>query len=412
VRGQGLSWVCLIVAALDALAVATPARGAAGLSPAEILEALRAKDAQLDNANLRYATRAQVTTTPYPAWKFPDLAKQYGLENDKPEQLKLHYHEQMIFRGPDVTFIRAVDPNLRQAEGTRRQALGYQKWSNTDSLSREIKSTAAGEQRHLRINPGGQKNTISMDQRLEIELALGVGFGKRLQSIKSLQTHDGVTTLTGAIDIWPDDSSTYELDLDDHFLVRRSVIEIEIRGARARFETQTQGLAEQHGYAFAQTGSLKRISFGREVEGKPRPAPRVVREFSIEFEGIDPNLSDEAYRKLTSMEVPDGTQISDDVIGMVFFKGQDHPDVKAAIDESVAGLALGGSPPAATNAGHPARVSPGLVTPSPSAAVSVPANRLSPLVVIAFLTGLTLVLVGVWMSRSLYLRRKSDTSEV
>jgi hypothetical protein len=300
------------------------------LTPADVLKVLRAKDAEFDNAKLDYVTTGEIKTKPFPAWKFPGIAKAYGWEHEKPEIIPFRYNESLIVRAPNVTFIRKVDP-ASQPKNTDTEMLPFQKWSNTDGLSREITRMGQTGRRGdavLEIRPGGLPVEIAQEQAMAVEFAHGFGFGKRIKQIDSIKPDGSRRKVAGTIQIWWEDQSRFDLLLDDHYIVREAKIESNVRGNHTEFQVRTEGTTTAEGFEFAKTGLFKRIALGREIDGKLRTNPQTVNEFRTEFKGIQVNLSDETYKALVAMLLEPGMQVLDHVADKVYFVGEEdksHP---------------------------------------------------------------------------------------
>ena len=200
---------------------------AEALRPADLLKVLRAKDAEFDNVKLDYVTTAELTSKPFSAWKYPEIAKMYHWENEKPEIFPFRYNESLIVRGPSVTFIRVLDPTypVKKSESTRHMT-PYQKWSNVGGVRRQITRNAESGRGHatMDINPGGAPVDMAQEQAMEVEFAHGFGFGKRIKQVDRIERDGPRLKVEGTIQIWWEDISRFQLVFDDNFLVRQAAI--------------------------------------------------------------------------------------------------------------------------------------------------------------------------------------------
>jgi hypothetical protein len=300
-----------------------------------VLNLLRAKDAQFDNAHLKYAVRSTVTQKPFPAWQYPGLASELGIKQDEPRHIEVRCNEELIVRGPNATFIRTLVS--RPEEGTSDLRLvPFQKWSNTEELAREITEDRHSPQqdRIMDIRSAAAPVNVAQEQRMAVEFALGFGFGKRIRTIDKIERRDDHIILEGTIQIWWEDESTFTLELDSDYLVRRAVIDADVHGNLTRFEVSTSGVARNDGYLFAREGHFTRSSMGRIKDGKKTGSPQVVKDFMLEFGDIALDLSDEEYRSLTKMEITPGTYVIDHIAGLSYRAGDDLSELRRRIDDA------------------------------------------------------------------------------
>lgn len=331
----------VLASALGAL----PASEGMSMSRDMLLRLLRAKDAQLDNVRLDYTVSGIYQTKPFPAWKFPQLARKHGWDREKPEKIPFRYKESLVRRGPHVTVTREQDPTFRPPENTQTRMIPFQKWTNKNGLSREITKTGGTGRGHgiLEIRPAGLPVDLVQEHGMAIEFAHGLGFGKRIKTIDKLTRVDDGWRVEGTIQIWWEDESRFSLVLDEDLIARRAVIKSNVKGNLTRFEVTTSGRAAVEGFLFAGKGSFKRISLGRLRDGKVRGKPRVLKEFATSFVSVEPHLTDKEYERLTDMTPEPGMQVDDRVVGMTFFVGEEPPDVESAIRETMAGIAEAGA---------------------------------------------------------------------
>ena len=310
-------------------------------SAQELLEVLQIKDAQFENSNLQYTTWGDFEEEVIPTWKFPELAQELGIKNEKPKRISFLYNEQLIVRGFDTTFIRKLDPSIVEKEDhSKTRLMPYQKWTNIGGVSREITEDFGSPQqdRIMDIYAGGLPVGIALEQRTEIEFAHGFGFGKRIKEIENITQEEGKTILEGTIQIWWEDISHFKLTLDDNFIVRNAIIESDVKGNMTRFEIETQGTVERKGFVFAESGHFKRISLGQYKDGEEIGKSKIKKEFNLKFTDIKPNLSDEEYRILTQMEITPETYVMDHITQM-HYKGNQMPNpVQDVVEDALDNL--------------------------------------------------------------------------
>lgn len=294
------------------------------ITPEGLLKTLRVKDAPFDNVKLDYVTSGQVETKPFPAWKFPEIASQYGWENEKPEIVPFRYRENLIVRGRNVTYIRNLDP-AAPPKGTRSM-IPFQKWSYMDGVVRQITKTGDTGRGHAMLDIRASKAPVDVahEHAMAVEFAHGFGFGKRIKQIDRIEQEGTRLKVEGSIQIWWEDQSRFRLVLDDHHLVREAHIESNVKGNHTAFEVKTEGTVKQGGFEFAKTGSFKRIALGIEVQGKLTAKPSVMNELKTEFTGLQANLADKVYQELVAMTPEPGTQVFDRITDKVYFVSEEE----------------------------------------------------------------------------------------
>ncbi len=297
---------------------------AEALDSATLLKLMKAKDEGFDNFELRYLVSAVHAVDPIPQLKFFKLAEGQEVKRTKPQILNVKYNEQLIARGIDTTVIRQLascassDPNFGMAI--------FQKSSNTKSLLRSISRHELGAGRGssiLDIDPGGLPVDLVQEQRMVIEFTHGIGLGKRIKSISEISRTGDIYTIKGDIQIWWEDKSTFEAEVDSQLLCRRATIDCDVRGNLTRFEFSTTGLAGDAAHHVAATGSIRRFAMGlREGDRKPTSAPLLKKEFVTEYREALFDLSDVYYEKAIAFNLEEGMQVMDHVLNMTYFVGK------------------------------------------------------------------------------------------
>ncbi len=299
------------------------------IRPAELVVELRLKDAAFDNVKLEYVLKGELVVGPFPAWKFPDFARQHGLENDRAEVVPFRRIETLVVRGRQVTYFSEPDPEFRPKK-TRSTLVPFHKSSNADGTFRSIsRGDKLGERGNatMEVQKGGYLVDFCHERAMSVEFAHGIGFGKRIKWIDRVEPAGEMLKVTGTIQIWWEDASTFELLLDKHRLVRRATIECNVKGNRTRFEVTSDGTAEAGDIELTRTGSFRRISLGVDAGGKVAPHTKVTNEFQTEFRAIKRPLDDEEYERLIAMPEELNMQVTDHVNNRRYFVGELPRDV-------------------------------------------------------------------------------------
>lgn len=171
------------------------------------------------------------------------------------------------------------------------------------------------------IKPGGLPVDISQEHAMEIEFGHGLGFGKRVKAIETIQRESSGWRIKGSIKIWWEDESQFSMLVDENLIVRNAVIESNVNGNLTRFEIETSGIASSEGFQLAQKGIFRRIAVGRLRDGKMLGKEEILKEFGTEFVSIKPFLTDAEYESLTDMTPSHGMQVEDHIAGVTYFVG-------------------------------------------------------------------------------------------
>ena len=286
-------------------------------SARSLLASLQAKDKKFDNAILRYTKREEWVPRDI-SWKFPPgRAAQNGMKDVGPGVIKLHYHEQMVVRGHDATFISEADPDMKELNGGT-WVTPYRKWGETGGVFKEISDMEGSGgidfifETRKRADPFG----IVWGQRMQIEFAHGIGFGKRIKTIESVVRAGDRRILKGTIQLWDEDVSTFVIELADDLVVKKAVIDCDVAGNLTRYEVTTEGAVDRQGFVFARTGQLKRIARGMK-NAQPR-VHVVTDEFRTRFVAVRFNLRDDVYETLIKIDIRPGTLVRDYIANKVY----------------------------------------------------------------------------------------------
>jgi hypothetical protein len=290
-----------------------------------LLASLKAKDNKFENAVLRY-TKWSDWLLKDTSWRDPPgWAEQHGIKDLGPRVIKLHYHEQMVVRGHDTTFISEADPDMKKQNRTTWVS-PYHKWGETGGVFREISDIegSGGIDFIFETRKWGGPVGIVSEQRMTIEFVHGFGFGKRIKTIESVVREGNRRILKGTIQVWAEDISTFVIELGDDLVVKKAVIDCDVGGNLTRFEITTEGAIERQGFVFARTGHLMRTAMGMKNARKMVPETNVTDEFSSRFVAVRFNLRDDVYKTLTRIEVTPGTLVRDYISNKVYQVEKDN----------------------------------------------------------------------------------------
>ena len=152
------------------------------------------------------------------------------------------------------------------------------------------------------------------EQQMFYELALGVGFGRRIRTIDSVEATDSGWKLMGTFQLWTEDQTTFEMETDADLFVRKARLEANVRGNETAFDISTTGTMINDGRpAFAQQGSIKRtnVAFTR-PDGERRVTDRVLYDYVIEASRLEFDLTDEQYARLSAIDATQADYVIDE----------------------------------------------------------------------------------------------------
>lgn len=136
------------------------------------------------------------------------------------------------------------------------------------------------------------------------ELSLGLGVGKRLQSVDSVKRNGEVTALNGTIRLPAFSDCHCILEFGPKRILRKAEISV---GHDRKLHIQTKGSVLKNGFWFAKNGCVKWTGPAR--SGNEREA--VTREYTTEFKNVQFSLSDEKFLKLAEIVIPKHADVID-----------------------------------------------------------------------------------------------------
>jgi hypothetical protein len=299
------------------------------ISSPEILKILQAKDQVFESAQLGYTVTGVAEFPPDVDWQNQNGDTRGA--SDKTEKLLVVYHEQMVVRGPEVTFWRELDKSV--GETPSGKSVGrYEKTSNARGLGRSISRVwESGAKGHsvYEVQPGGRPGSPLSDYRAKIEYTLGMGFGKRITAIDAVRTNGENVVVSGKITLWWTDKSVFEIELDKDFIVRRAKMETDLASSVATYEIITSGTAGEGNFVIARSGSYRHTVAEKGRDGKLTGNVGTVEQREVAYDAIKLNLTDDEYKKLIDFPLSPGTQVIDRVAGISYFIGADgKPEAK------------------------------------------------------------------------------------
>lgn len=127
-------WIWVLFLCLTMLPRVSADDDTADTAAKKLLAVLKARDQTLDNAVLRY-TKSSEWRVKDTSWRFPPDRPEDRVTS--PQVITLIYHEQMVVRGNDTTFISTADPEMNRKNGGT-WVTQYRKWGDHGGIFREI----------------------------------------------------------------------------------------------------------------------------------------------------------------------------------------------------------------------------------------------------------------------------------
>ena len=318
-RSDNLKALVCALAALSVWSAPAPAQVAVEYTPQTMQAALRERDAVVDNYRIQF-TRRETRRI-----------------DERAEWAEISFRSQRFGRGPaPASFPDPYDALLVENMdlATRTDSLALRSTCLTDhhghpQLPRHYVVVERGrEQTELDDSSGDWILTnrriprdlpsINQEFRMFYELALGVGLGRRIKTVESVEKLDDGWRVTGTFQLWTEDKTTFELETDADLFVRKATLKAVVHPRETWFEFANSGSIETEGQrTFARTGSLKRtyaahvpVNGTRLDDGKS--FGRIEQQYELEVGQLDFDLSDEQYNELSAIDAAQADYVIDE----------------------------------------------------------------------------------------------------
>ncbi len=309
-------WIWVLFLCLTMLPRVSADDDTADTAAKKLLAALKARDQTLDNAVLRY-TKSSEWRVKDTSWRFPPDRPEDRVTS--PQVITLIYHEQMVVRGNDTTFISTADPEMNRKNGGT-WVTQYRKWGDHGGIFREIADMegSGGIDYTFETRTEESRGGRVAEERTAIEFTHGFGFGKRIKTIESMIRKADRRVVKGTMQIWrPNNLSAFVIELDDDLVVKKAEIDHDSNGYRTHCEITTEGTVDRDGFAFARTGHFKFVATTKEGR-KMGYEPSVMEEFRTRFAAVKFHLRDDVYETLAKIEITPGTLVRDYISNTVY----------------------------------------------------------------------------------------------
>lgn len=272
-------------------------------SPEDVMEILRARDAQFDNLMIEVLEKGERFLPPYPVWRDPEFAKEQGLMDDSGTVIGYRTKEVLVYRRGEITYDRRVLDSTIEKGNPAFGIVPHQRWSNAGKYVKDYRNPTGSEV--LSISPNSPEQSSGDIHLREFEFTLGFGFGKRLASIEKVALENNLLVVDGILNsVGGTGAAKCRLNLDQKFYVARKA-RVEVLGTRKLvYEVTTEGIAGMTPFYCAASGEMVVTTDSSHKELQ-------VRKFSLEVENCEIGLSDAKYSDLVRMPSNPGMQIQD-----------------------------------------------------------------------------------------------------
>ena len=268
-----------------ALLVLTPAQmvGAQATDPSgsDLLEMLRANDAQFSNVLVDYDfSQHEVPSQDIPAYMDAD-EMQTEVEAPNLEPVTTLSRDRLGFRWPDLA-------NRSQIKGSD----DYTKFAVVDQRTHFLFSTRSLDLDWIHDSDiDSMFPNVYQEQGKWRQFALGIGFSEIIDTVDScVRVEDGYQ-LKVTVDWWSRIQGTGSLLVDSNLVVREASLKL----ASEEIEVETTGTYKASGRRFAcATGGRFKKTKGNRTE----------LEFDILLSSVDFGMTDSTFEKLANMETP------------------------------------------------------------------------------------------------------------
>lgn len=294
------------------------------LDSRHILQALKANDARFDNLELQYLklTNHEIKPDRFHLSQSNKEVSKMPEDYWKPRIVKWASSCSFVVRGQDAVISYQAEPSLSEKD-KYISAVPYSKDGNLNGIQYELVDQQLPEGAPGKTDPNYEKQLYIhklhsplaglYDTRMAIEFVHGIGFGKRIKKIDSIEPDKTGWHITGDIKLWVDDDSRFEIELDKDYLVRNAVINANVKGNHTRFIVATQGAVPNAGLSLASSGSFQRIWQPSQPQLAKGTKLKINEDFKVEFKKLTLHLSNDQYTQLTTFKIEPLMQVEDSV---------------------------------------------------------------------------------------------------
>ena len=247
--------------------------------PAELLELLKANDAQFDRCELAYDFTRYRMPDSFSYQSSPATVNENGWTPKKSKMLA-------GIKWPDV----AVRKDYVSESGVDE----YTKWQSIGQEMAHLGPWDGSEGREWYLEKDNEPVALNSYQlgAMRIQFSLGVGYGKRVLEIKSIAVTDGGYQVEATMDIGADGtSSVARLHIDTDYIVR----EAEIESGIMIYTLKSSGTLGGHNFKCAERGGLERAV---------KKTKHLNIKFDVLLKDVKLGISEERFEQLADLSTP------------------------------------------------------------------------------------------------------------
>ena len=260
----------------------------------ELLDLLVAKDSRFDNLSIAYSRIFLIHRNridDFIAGKGPQPVFDENLDYDAEAIAKVT----LTVKGSETTFDQEFETD---SEGAVLPKPQHVKWSNASGVEQDLVNAADDAWILHTFTRPLEPHGLLQESRMEVELCSGIGYGKRIVEIESVDLNGDTTVVKCTMKLFSRDVTQAELVIDKSDLVRKARLNIDSAGSVQIFEIETSGvIGGRAGCELASKGRLTRTS----VRSPSKVINRVTERMLIEIDKVTTNLSNQDYERLSTI---------------------------------------------------------------------------------------------------------------
>jgi len=298
----------LSVVILIGLAVFVPAekgeRNAPTLSPDEVVQLLKERAKPFDNFKIDLALSGRNVIPPR-LW----ARERFGITMEPHPEVEIKYEarETLMTRGTQVTFEKEITSQKPSMEGFSISE--KMKWSNAAGHIRELSS--AGGEFIMSLDPleTATNKNIGTSRSDNVLLAMGVGIGRIIESIESIQHEpNGDITVKGTVSLSGFKSPCTMRLNKDYFPLHISIIVSRNMSLHETYDIHIDEVSTVNGHWYGKSGKLV-IEELTIMPTAPFHRIRVFDDYAYEVSEIKLSVSDDEHEKFASMPITSGMHV-------------------------------------------------------------------------------------------------------
>lgn len=224
-------------------------------------------------------------------------------------EVPFSHRERMVIRAHEFTTFSDAIADFKGELSTGQRLTPHTRWTNRGGHVIEVLGQDGGAKSIVTHLPEAHSFGGSNRFLWPIEFTLGVGFGRRTDSLKfQSQDHDSITG-NCTLSLSADEKAQCEFTMDSDYIVRAGTIRTGNDKRWYEYKVTTTGLLKAGDYQCAQSGEFAASIFTREEDGTVLESRS--RKYSVTDVSIKNNLSDSDYEALTRFELPENRQVED-----------------------------------------------------------------------------------------------------